>query len=60
MLQVYKILLYNFKLFGVKVCTDLEKSLNLTLVRENSWNLKKVTCHGIVLEFCKVILENYE
>ena len=25
-----------------RVCADLEKSLNLTLVLENSWNLKKV------------------
>ena len=28
---------------------------NLTLVLENSWNLKKVP---FVLEFCKIILEN--
>ena len=38
-----------------RVHTDLEKSLNLTLVLENSWNLKKVP---FVLEFCKNILEN--
>ena len=37
-----------------RVRTDLEKSLNLTLVLENSWNLKV----SFVLEFCKVILEN--
>ena len=37
------------------VRTDLEKSLNSTLVLENSWNLKKVP---FVLEFCKIILEN--
>ena len=28
---------------------------NLTMVLENSWNLKKVP---FVLEFCKIILEN--
>ena len=38
-----------------RVHTDLEKSLNLTLVLENSWNLKKVP---FVLEFCKIALEN--
>ena len=33
---------------------------NLTLVLENSWNLKKKSafCPGIVLGFCKIILEN--
>ena len=32
---------------------------NLTLVLENSWNLKKSAfCPGIVLEFCYIILEN--
>ena len=32
---------------------------NLTLVLENSWNLKKSAfCPGIVLEICKIILEN--
>ena len=38
-----------------RVRTDLEKSLNLTLVLENSWNLKKKV--PFVLEFCKIILE---
>ena len=37
-----------------RVRTDLEKSLNLTLVLENSWNLKIVP---FVLEFCKIALE---
>ena len=42
-----------------RVRTDLEKSLNLTLVLENSWNSKKVPFFpGIVLEMCKIILEN--
>ena len=37
-----------------RVCTDLEKSLNLTLVLESSWNLKKkYLLSWIVLEFCK-------
>ena len=40
---------------GHKVRTHLEKSLNLTLLLENSWNLKKVP---FVLEFCKIIPEN--
>ena len=32
---------------------------NFTLVLENSSNLKKSAfCPGIVLEFCKIILEN--
>ena len=32
---------------------------NVTLVLENSSNLKKSAfCPGIVLEFCKIILEN--
>ena len=38
-----------------RVRTDLEKSLNLTLVLENSWNFKIVL---FVLEFCKIALEN--
>ena len=38
-----------------RVRTDLEKSLNLTLVLENSWNLKIVP---FVLEFKKIALEN--
>ena len=42
-----------------RVGTDLEKSLKLTLVLENSWNLKKKAfCPGIVQEFCEIILEN--
>ena len=45
-----------------RVHTDLEKSLNLTLVLENSWNFKmfqnSAICLGIVLEFCKIALEN--
>ena len=36
-------------------CTDLEHSLNLTLILENSWNLKVVP---FVLEFCKIAFEN--
>ena len=39
----------------VRVRTDLEKSLNLTLILENSWNFKIV---AFVLEFCKIALEN--
>ena len=42
-----------WKLYRVR--TDLEKSLNLTLVLENSWNFKIVP---FVLEFCKIALEN--
>ena len=38
-----------------RVRTDLEKSLNMTLVLKNSWNLKIVP---FVLEFCKIALEN--
>ena len=38
-----------------RVRTDLEKSLNLTLVLENSWYLKIVP---FVLEFCKIAIEN--
>ena len=38
-----------------RVRTDLEKSLNLTMVLENSWNFKIVP---FVLEFCKIALEN--
>ena len=41
---------------SVKVRTDLEKSLNLTLVLENSWNLKIVL---FVLN-CEIVLENNE
>ena len=41
-----------------RVCTDLEKSLNLTLVLENLEFEKSIFCPGIVLEFCKIILEN--
>ena len=37
-----------------RVRTDLEKSLNLTLVLENYWNFKIVP---FVLEFCKIALE---
>ena len=33
----------------------LEKVLEFDLVLKNSWNLRKVS---IVLEFCKIILEN--
>ena len=53
--------------FGVNVAYNLRHALtgfaqtwkNLTLVLENSWNLKKSAfCPGIVLEFCKIILEN--
>ena len=39
--------------------TDLEKSLNLTLVVEFNNNIKN-TCPGIVLEFCKIALENMD
>ena len=39
---------------SVRVRTDLEKALNLTLVLENSWNLKKVP---FVLKFCYIALE---
>ena len=36
-----------------------EKVLEFDLVLENSWNLKKTAfCFGIVLEFCKITLEN--
>ena len=36
-----------------------EKVLEFDLVLENSWNLKKTAfCLGIVLEFCKITLEN--
>ena len=35
------------------------KVLEFDLVLDNSWNLKKCAfCPGIVLEFCKTILEN--
>ena len=43
--KVLAALLFHFIIHRVR--TDLEKSLNLTLVLENSWNLKKVP---IVLE----------
>ena len=44
-----------------RVRTDLEKSLNLTLVLENSWNLKIVPFVLELsgrLEVCKIALEN--
>ena len=41
-----------------RVRTDLEKSLNFTLVLENSWKFKNsAICPGIFLEFCKIALE---
>ena len=40
-----------------RVRTDLEKSLNLTLVLENSRNLKK---GPFIMEFCKIALENVD
>ena len=52
---------------GVNVAYNMRHALtwfaqtwrNLTLVLENSWNLKKSAfCPGIVLGFCKIILEN--
>ena len=42
---------------GVRVRTDLEKKMNLTLVLEFE---KSVFCRGFVLEFCKIILGKYE
>ena len=48
-------ILHFYSNFNCRVRTDLEKFLNLTLVLENSWNLKKVS---FGLESCKIILEN--
>ena len=52
--------------FGVNMAYNMRHALteyaqtwkNFTLVLENSSNLKKCFCPGIVLEFCKIILEN--
>ena len=52
---------------GVNMAYDMRHALteiaqtwkNITLVLENSSNLEKsALCPGIVLEFCKIILEN--
>ena len=40
-----------------RVRTDLEKYMNLTLVLENSWNLKN---GPFVIEFSTIILENVD
>ena len=40
---------------GSRVRIELEKSLNLILVLENSWNLKRVS---FVLELCEINLES--
>ena len=54
--------IHNLNL-GVNMAYNMRRALtgfaqnwkNLTLVLENSWNLKKVP---FVLEICKIILEN--
>ena len=42
---------------SIRVGTDLEKSLNLTLFLVNSWNWK---IGAFVLKFCKIALENVD
>ena len=51
----------KLRIINHRVCTDLEKSLKMTLVLENSWNSKKVQfVLELSLNFEKNLLDNHK